>query len=108
MIRCFGERIYFAHCRNVKLEGDKKFHEVAHPPEFGQVNMPAVMQAYYDVGFRGPIRPDHGRMIWGETGIPGYGLYDRALGAMYLRGLWDGIVRSNQPVAETRSNAASR
>jgi mannonate dehydratase len=30
-------------------------------------------------------------MIWGETGRPGYGLYDRALGATYLQGLWEGI-----------------
>jgi mannonate dehydratase len=37
------------------------------------------------------MRPDHGRMIWGETGRPGYGLYDRALGATYLQGLWEGI-----------------
>ena len=26
-------------------------------------------------------------MIWGETGKPGYGLYDRALGAMYMTGI---------------------
>ena len=32
-----------------------------------------------------------GRMIWGETGRAGYGLYDRALGATYLQGLWEGI-----------------
>jgi len=30
--------------------------------------------------------PIHGRMIWGETGRPGYGLYDRALGVTYLQG----------------------
>jgi len=29
-------------------------------------------------------------MIWGETGKPGYGLFDRALGAVYLNGLWEG------------------
>ena len=28
-------------------------------------------------------------MIWGETGKPGYGLYDRALGIMYMLGVWD-------------------
>ena len=28
-------------------------------------------------------------MIWGETGKPGYGLYDRALGASYITGIWD-------------------
>ena len=32
---------------------------------------------------------DHGRHIWGEVCRPGYGLYDRALGIMYLLGLWD-------------------
>jgi len=37
------------------------------------------------------LRPDHGRMIWGETGRPGYGLYDRALGAVCLQGLWEAI-----------------
>jgi mannonate dehydratase len=30
-------------------------------------------------------------MIWGEAGRPGYGLYDRALGATYLYGLWEGL-----------------
>lgn len=50
--------------------------------------MYAIMKALYDNGFDGYIRPDHGRMIWGETGRPGYGLYDRALGATYLNGLW--------------------
>lgn len=53
--------------------------------------MQAVMQAYRDIGFTGPLRPDHGRMIWDETGIPGYGLYDRALGVVYLKGLWEGV-----------------
>ena len=46
------------------------------------------------MGFTGAMRPDHGRMIWGETGRPGYGLYDRALGAMYLSGLWEALQKS--------------
>jgi mannonate dehydratase len=32
-------------------------------------------------------------MIWGETGIPGYGLYDRAMGVTYLQGLSEAILR---------------
>ncbi len=32
-------------------------------------------------------------MIWDEKGRPGYGLYDRALGATYLNGLWEAICR---------------
>ena len=52
-----------------------------------------ILRALYDAGFDGYIRPDHGRMIWGETGKPGYGLYDRALGAVYLNGLWEAICK---------------
>lgn len=89
MIRRFGDRIHFAHSRNVRITGDRAFHEVAHPTNFGDVDMLEVVRAYRDVGFGGPMRPDHGRMIWGEQGQPGYGLFDRALGAMYLSGLWE-------------------
>ncbi len=53
--------------------------------------MAEIMKALHDANFQGYARPDHGRMIWGETGVPGYGLYDRALGIMYLQGLWEGI-----------------
>jgi len=53
-----------------------------------------VVRAYVEIGFTGAIRPDHGRMIWDEKGRPGYGLYDRALGAMYLSGLWEGIQKT--------------
>ena len=40
------------------------------------------------------LRPDHGRQIWDEICMPGYGLYDRALGATYLNGLWEAIGKS--------------
>jgi mannonate dehydratase len=91
MVRHFGPRIHFVHCRNVKITGDRQFHEVAHPPACGNIDLPAVLRALHAIGFSGPLRPDHGRMIWSETGIPGYGLFDRALGAMYLQGIWDGL-----------------
>ena len=84
-------RIHFAHCRNIKRTGVRAFRETAHPSDHGDVDMRAVLGALHDTGFTGPIRSDHGRMIWGETGQPGYGLHDRALGAMYLHGLWEGI-----------------
>ena len=87
------DRIHFAHCRNVRVTGERAFHETPHPSACGSVDMLAVLRALRDVGFAGPMRPDHGRMIWGETGRPGYGLYDRALGAMYLYGLWEGLTR---------------
>ena len=91
--RALGEqgRIHFAHCRNIKRTGKRCFEETAHPSECGDVDMHAVLLALREVGFGGPIRSDHGRMIWDERGRPGYGLHDRALGAMYLHGLWEGI-----------------
>jgi mannonate dehydratase len=97
MVRRIGGmgRIHFAHCRNVQITGVRRFHETAHPSRCGSVDLYAVLRALKDVGFAGPMRPDHGRMIWGETGRPGYGLYDRALGVMYLQGLWEAIVRSD-------------
>jgi mannonate dehydratase len=91
MIRRLAARIHFAHCRNVRITGPKAFHETPHPSQFGDVDMRAVLLALSESGFNGPIRPDHGRMIWNETGRPGYGLHDRALGAMYLEGLWEGL-----------------
>jgi mannonate dehydratase len=84
-------RIHFAHCRNVRYTGPRRFQEAPHPSALGDVDMRAVLMALRDTGFSGPMRPDHGRMIWGERGRPGYGLYDRALGAMYLYGLWEGL-----------------
>ena len=93
IVRSLGgkDRIHFAHCRNIKRTGTRSFNETAHPSEFGDVDMRAVLTALNETGFAGPIRSDHGRMIWGENGQPGYGLHDRALGAMYLHGLWEGI-----------------
>jgi mannonate dehydratase len=91
LIRFFGKlgRIHFGHCRNIKITGDKCFEESSHRSADGSLDMVEIMKAYHDVGFHGPIRPDHGRMIWGESGRPGYGLYDRALGAVYLNGIWE-------------------
>jgi mannonate dehydratase len=93
-IRQLGSRgrIHFVHCRNIKRTGERSFEEVAHVSRFGDVDMLAVMRALCDSGFDGCIRPDHGRMIWDEQGRPGYGLYDRALGATYLQGLWEAVI----------------
>jgi mannonate dehydratase len=65
--------------------------ESAHLSSCGSLDIAAIVKAYHDTGFTGYFRPDHGRMIWGETGKPGYGLYDRALGAVYINGLWEAI-----------------
>ena len=94
MIREFGDRIHFGHVRNIKITGEKCFEESAHLSSCGSLDLCEIMKAYDDVNFKGYIRPDHGRMIWGETGKPGYGLFDRALGATYINGLWEAIQKN--------------
>lgn len=88
-------RIFFVHARNVAvLPEGAGFEERAHFSSCGSLDMYAILKALFDNGFHGYLRPDHGRMIWGETGRPGYGLYDRALGATYLNGLWEAIEKN--------------
>ncbi|MDR2833205.1 MAG: mannonate dehydratase [Streptococcaceae bacterium] len=91
-----GNRINFVHFRNVEFLGYRKFKEVAHYSPEGSLDMFAIMKALIDVGYDGVIRPDHGRMIWDEVAIPGYGLYDRALGIIYMQGLHESITKMNE------------
>ncbi|MBE5917333.1 MAG: mannonate dehydratase [Pseudobutyrivibrio ruminis] len=96
MIRSLKGRIHFAHVRNLKFNTPTDFEEAAHLSSDGSFDMYEIVKALYDIGFTGPIRPDHGRMIWGEKAMPGYGLYDRALGATYINGLWEAIEKANR------------
>lgn len=91
MIREFGAHIHFVHMRNVKRLDEFSFVETGHLSKNGSVDMKAVVEALRDIEYKGTIRPDHGRMIWGETGKAGYGLFDRALGATYINGLIEGV-----------------
>ncbi|NLN15118.1 MAG: mannonate dehydratase, partial [Tissierellia bacterium] len=98
MIRTFGDRIHFAHVRNIKIHPNGDFDESSHLSSDGSLDIFEIMKAYHDIGFKGYIRPDHGRMIWGEDARPGYGLYDRALGIAYLNGLWEAIDKMKRGV----------
>ncbi len=80
----------------LKFNSPTDFEEAAHLSGDGDFDMYEIMRALYEIDFSGPIRPDHGRMIWDEVAMPGYGLYDRALGAAYLNGLWEAIDKSHQ------------
>jgi mannonate dehydratase len=93
-IRSLKGRIHFAHVRNLIHHAPGKFDEAAHLSSDGSMDMYEIMKALHDIDFAGPVRPDHGRAIWGEVAMPGYGLYDRALGATYLNGLWEAIGKS--------------
>ena len=89
----FADRIHFVHLRNIKITGERRFEEVGHPSCCGSIDMYGIAKALVDNGFDGYVRPDHGRMIWGEKGRYGYGLFDRALGATYIAGIFEAIER---------------
>lgn len=89
MIRDFHPRIPFAHIRNIKRYENGDFIETSHMSSDGSLDITEIVRTYHEVGFDGYYRPDHGRHIWGEQCRPGYGLYDRALGIMYIQGIWD-------------------
>ena len=84
-------RSYFVHLRQITHSGDLDFCESGHWTSMGSLDMYGIVKALVEAGFDGYVRPDHGRNIWGEDGKPGYGLYDRALGATYLYGLFEAI-----------------
>jgi len=91
IIREFGSRIAFAHIRNVKIYENGDFIETSHRTCDGSLDIVDIVKAYHEFGFTGYARPDHGRHIWNEQCRPGYGLYDRALGIMYIWGIWDAL-----------------
>ncbi|MCL5971191.1 MAG: mannonate dehydratase, partial [Firmicutes bacterium] len=96
LVREFADRIPFAHIRNVKVFENGDFMETSHRTSDGSVNIYGVVKAFHLSGFTGYVRPDHGRQIWDEECRPGYGLYDRALGIMYIWGIWDALERARQ------------
>jgi mannonate dehydratase len=92
----FGKRglIHFVHFRNVQdLSGKKpsiKFTETFH--DEGQIDMYAAMKAYYDIGFKGPIRPDHVPTMAGDSNAhPGYSNIGAQFAFGYMRGLMQAI-----------------
>ena len=87
----YAKRIYFAHLRQLKFVNETNFYENGHQTQDGNVDIYGIVRALVENGFNGYVRPDHGRNIWGEDGKPGYGLYDRALGAAYLSGLFEAV-----------------
>lgn len=96
IIHEIGDRINFVHFRNVEFLGNRKFKETAHLSTEGSLNMYAIMKALVEVDFDGVVRPDHGRTVWGEVAMPGYGLYDRAMGITYMQGLHEAITKGKK------------
>ncbi|MHB1533373.1 MAG: mannonate dehydratase [Acidimicrobiales bacterium] len=90
-IRHFGRhgRIFYVHFRDV-VGTAERFIETWH--DEGMTDLVACMEAYRDVGFDGPMRPDHVPTVEGDTNEdPGYSAYGRLFAIGYIRGLQDAI-----------------
>jgi mannonate dehydratase len=87
-IRHFSGRINYVHFRDV--EGTpRQFVEVWH--DEGPTDMTAAIDAYRDIGYAGPMRPDHVPTMAGESNDkPGYHSLGRLFAIGYMRGLIHG------------------
>jgi mannonate dehydratase len=89
LIREFAGRIPFVHFRNVEGTADN-FVETFH--DEGRLDMAECLRAYRDIGFDGPLRPDHVPTLYGEANArPGYESLGRLFAIGYIRGLAEGV-----------------
>jgi mannonate dehydratase len=99
LVRKWGsEVINFVHFRNVQdLSGNVpsiKFTETFH--DEGQIDMYEAMKAYYEIGFDGPMRPDHvptmaTEVEAGQSG--GYTVLGNLFAIGYMRGLAEAVIK---------------
>ena len=84
-IRRIGSHIAYVHYRDVVGTADD-FRESWQ--DNGQTDMAEAMRAYREVGFSGPMRPDHvPQMIGEDDGEPGYTMLGRLFAFGYIRGM---------------------
>jgi len=91
VIRRFGRRgkLFFAHFRDIR-GGPTRFEETFH--DAGQTDMLQAMRCYKEIGFDGPIRPDHGPTMEGESNErPGYEMMGRIFAVGYMKGLLESL-----------------
>jgi len=93
-IEYFGKRdaIHFVHFRDVR--GSKnQFEETFH--DDGKTDMYQAMEAYYKIGYKGPIRPDHVPTMAGDSNQhPGYSTIGTLFAIGYIRGLIEGVSKA--------------
>jgi mannonate dehydratase len=94
LVKEFGNKglIHFVHFRNVR-GGKMNFVETFH--DEGQIDMYAAMKAYIDIGFKGPLRPDHVPTMAGDSNErPGYSALGSLYAAGYIRGLIEAVAKN--------------
>ena len=87
LVREFGgeDKIFFVHLRDVRGTGEH-FRETFH--DNGPTDMAEMLKLYHDVGFQGPIRPDHAPTLGGESNLsPGYAMQGKVFAIGYMKGI---------------------
>ena len=93
-IRRLGPHIKYVHFRDVRGT-PHSFAETFH--DNGPTDMAAAMRAYREIGFDGPMRPDHvPQMVGEDDGEPGYTMLGRLFAYGYIRGLMHATERAGQ------------
>lgn len=94
VIEYFGKRdkVFFVHFRDIR--GNKwRFEETFH--DEGKTDMYEAMKTYYDVGFKGPMRPDHVPTVEGDSNDhPGYSELGTLFAIGYIKGLMEAARKS--------------
>lgn len=84
-IRRLGPHIHYVHFRDV-TGTVPNFRETFH--DNGKTDMVQAMRLYREIGFTGPMRPDHVPILDGEPhDDPGYTMLGRLFAVGYMRGL---------------------
>ena len=85
------KKIFFVHFRDIR--GDKSnFEETFH--DEGKTDMYEAMKTYFEVGFKGPMRPDHVPTVAGDSNEhPGYSEYGTLFAIGYIKGLIEAAYR---------------
>lgn len=90
-IEYFGKRnkIFFVHFRDIR--GNKwNFEETFH--DEGITDMYGAMKTYYEVGYQGPMRPDHVPTVEGDSNDhPGYSELGTLFAIGYIKGLMEAV-----------------
>jgi mannonate dehydratase len=96
VINYFGkkEKIHFVHFRDIRGDSNH-FEETFH--DDGKTDMYQAMKTYYDIGFRGPMRPDHVPTMAGDSNEhPGYSNIGALFAIGYMRGLIESIAKASR------------
>ena len=91
LVREWGKqkKIFFVHFRDIAGTRDH-FRETFH--DEGQTDMVKMLKTYHEVGFNGPIRPDHAPTLDEETNDrPGYAIQGKIFAIGYMKGVMQGL-----------------